>query len=134
MKETIYKSLILSLFLTNIWSVVMFFIYFFESLGWLHGLGTLIIFIKTCWTSIVLGIIVILISFIKSVKIKFKMFLLVLIAWINVFLSILLITIMSLKITGLDAFYELVLILIISVISVLLIRKLSKQVNIRSNE
>lgn len=134
MKETIYKSLILSLFLTNIWSVVMFFIYFFESPGWLHGLETIIFFIKTCWTSIVLGIIVILISFIKSIKIKFKMFLLVLIAWINVFLSILLITVMSLKITGLDAFYELVLILIISVISVLLIRKLSKQVNIRSNE
>ncbi|KIO50603.1 hypothetical protein [Flavobacterium hibernum] len=134
MKETIYKSLILSLFLTNIWSVVMFFIYFFESPGWLHGLETLIIFIKTCWTLIVLGLIVILISFIKSIKIKFKIFSLALIAWINVFLSILLITIMSLKITGLDAFYELVLILIISVISVLLIRKLSKQVNIRSNE
>lgn len=134
MKETVYKSLILSLFLTNIWSVVMFFIYFFESPGWLHGLETIIIFIKTCWTSIILGIIVILISFIKSVKIKFKMFLLVLIAWINVFLSILLITIMSLKITGLDAFYELVLILIISVISLLLIRKLSKQVNIYPNE
>jgi len=134
MKETIHKSLILSLFLTNIWSVVMFFIYFFESPGWLHGLETLIIFIKTCWTLIVLGLIVILISFIKSIKIKFKIFSLALIAWINVFLSILLITIMSLKITGLDAFYELVLILIISVISVLLIRKLSKQVNIRSNE
>ena len=134
MKETIYKSLILSLFLTNIWSIVMFFIYFFESPGWLHGLETLIIFIKTCWTLIVLGLIVILISFIKSIKIKFKIFSLALIAWINVFLSILLITIMSLKITGLDAFYELVLILIISVISVLLIRKLSKQVNIRSNE
>lgn len=134
MKETIYKSLILSLFLTNIWSVVMFFIYFFESPGWLHGLETIIIFIKTCWTSIVLGIIVILISFIKSIKIKFKMFLLVLIAWINVFLSILLITVMSLKITGLDAFYELGLILIISIISLLLIRKLSKQVNIYPNE
>jgi len=134
MKETIYKSLILSLFLTNIWSVVMFFIYFFESPGWLHGLETIIFFIKTCWTSIVLGIIVILISFIKSIKIKFKMFLLVLIAWINVFLSILLITVMSLKITGLDAFYELGLILIISIISLLLIRKLSKQVNIYPNE
>lgn len=134
MKETIYKSLILSLFLTNIWSVIMFFIYFFESPGWLHGLETLIIFIKTCWTLIVLGLIAILISFIKSVKIKFKIFLLVLIAWINVFLSILLITIMSLKITRLDALYELGLVFIISIISLLLIRKLSKQVNIYPNE
>ena len=134
MKETIYKSLILSLFLTNIWSVVMFFIYFFESPGWLHGLETLIIFIKTCWTLIVLGLIVILISFIKSIKIKFKIFSLALIAWINIFLSILLITIMSLKITGLDAFYELGLLFIISIISLLLIRKLLKQANIQINE
>lgn len=134
MKETIYKSLIISLLITNIWSVVMFFIYFFESPGWLHGLETIIIFTKTCWTSIVLGIIVILISFIKSVKIKFKIFLLVLIAWINVFLSVLLITTMALEIIQLDAFYELGLVLIISIISLLLIRKLSKQVNIRPNE
>lgn len=134
MKETIYKSLILSLFLTNIWSVVMFFIYFFESPGWLHGLETLIIFIKTCWTLIVVGLIVILISFIKSIKIKFKIFSLALIAWINIFLSILLITIMSLKITGLDAFYELGLLFIISIISLLLIRKLLKQANIQINE
>lgn len=131
MKETIYKSLILSLFLTNIWSVVMFFIYFFESPGWLHGLETLIIFIKTCWTLIVVGLIVILISFIKSIKIKFKIFSLALIAWINIFLSILLITNMSLKITGLDAFYELGLVFIISIISLLLIRKLLKQANIQ---
>ena len=134
MKETIYKSLILSLFLTNIWSVVMFFIYFFESPGWLHGLETLIIFIKTCWTLIVVGLIVILISFIKSIKIKFKIFSLALIAWINIFLSILLITNMSLKITGLDAFYELGLVFIISIISLLLIRKLLKQANIQINE
>lgn len=134
MKETIYKSLILSLFLTNIWSVVMFFIYFFESPGWLHGLETLIIFIKTCWTLIVVGLIVILISFIKSIKIKFKIFSLALIAWINIFLSILLITNMSLKITGLDAFYELGLLFIISIISLLLIRKLLKQANIQINE
>lgn len=134
MKETIYKSLIFSLFLTNIWSIVMFFIYFFESPGWLHGLETLIIFIKTCWTLIVVGLIVILISFIKSIKIKFKIFSLALIAWINIFLSILLITNMSLKITGLDAFYELGLQFIISIISLLLIRKLSKQANIQINE
>lgn len=134
MKETIYKSLILSLFLTNIWSVVMFFIYFFESPGWLHGLGTLIIFIKTCWTLIVLGLIVILISLIKSVKIKFKIFSLALIAWINIFLSILLIIIMSLRIVRLDAFYELGLVFIISIISLLLIRKLLKQANIQINE
>lgn len=134
MKETIYKSLILSLLLTNIWSVVMFFIYFFESPGWLHGLETLIIFIKTCWTLIVVGLIVILISFIKSIKIKFKIFSLALIAWINIFLSILLITNMSLKITGLDAFYELGLLFIISIISLLLIRKLLKQANIQINE
>lgn len=134
MKETIYKSLITSLILTNIWSIIMFFIYFFESPGWLHGLETLIIFIKTCWTSIALGLIVIVITLIKSIKVKFKIFSLVLIAWVNVFLSILLITIMSLKITGLDAFYELGLVFIISIISSLLIRKLSKQANIQINE
>lgn len=134
MKETIYKSLITSLILTNIWSIIMFFIYFFESPGWLHGLETLIIFIKTCWTSIALGLIAIVISFIKSVKVKFKIFSLVLIAWMNIFFSILLITIMSFKIAGLDAFYEMGLVFIISITSLLLIRKISKKTNIQPNE
>lgn len=91
MKETIQKSLIISLLLTNIWSVIAFFIYFFESSGLFHGFQTLIFFMYSCWISAALGILILLLSFLKIWKSNYlKKFLFVIIGWFNIFLSILL--------------------------------------------
>lgn len=91
MKETIQRSLIISLLLTNIWSIVTFFIYFFESSGLFHGIRTLIFFMYSCWISAALGIFMFLFSFLKIWKSNhLKVFLLVFMGWLNVFFSILL--------------------------------------------
>lgn len=91
MKETIQKSLIFSLLLTNIWSVVTFFIYFFDRDGLFSGLQTLVFFMYSCWISAALGILIFLLSFLKIWKSnESKIFLLVFIVWFNIFFSILL--------------------------------------------
>ncbi|CAD5340363.1 hypothetical protein [Flavobacterium bizetiae] len=92
MKETIYKSLLLSLLITNTWAVITFFIYFFES-GLFVSVGTLLIFISSCWISAGLGLLAIVLSFLKIWKSnQSKVFTLVLTGWFNIFFSILLIT------------------------------------------
>ncbi|PIF31932.1 hypothetical protein CLU81_2442 [Flavobacterium sp. 9] len=133
MKETIRKSLILSLLITNIWSVITFFIYFYES-GLFHGLTTLMFFVYSCWFSAGLGILVILLSFIKRIKIKFRIFSLTLVAWMNFFFFALLFITMALEIIRSEAFFEMSLSIVISIISLLLIRKISKQFNNQPNE
>lgn len=134
MKATIGKSLILSLLITNIWSVITFFIYFYESPGWFHGFETLGFFLYSCWFSAGLGLLVILISFIKRIKIKFRIFSLTLITWINFFFFALLFTTMALGIIQSEAFFEMSFAIVISIISLLLIRKISKQFNNQANE
>jgi hypothetical protein len=90
MKNIIYKSLLLSLLITNIWSVVMFFIYYFDNPALFSGFKTLFIYIWSCWISSGLGILILLFSFLKIWdSIKLKVFLLVLIGWLNIFFSIL---------------------------------------------
>ena len=131
MKETIQKSLIFSLMLTNIWSVIIFFIYFFERPGLFSGLKTLGFFLYSCWFSAGFGLIVLLISFIKRVKPKFKIFLLTLISSINLFFFILLLITMAVEIIDTQAFFEMLFYanIIVAPIAMLLIKKISIQLN-----
>lgn len=92
MQKTISKSLILSLLITNIWAVITFFIYFYETPGLFCGFETLFFFAWSCWISSGLGLLTILLSFIKLKKSdQIKVFLLVLACWFNIFFSILLV-------------------------------------------
>lgn len=129
MKETVYKSLIISLLITNIWTVVIFFIYFFESPGWFQGLTTLMIFVYSCWIIAALGILAIIISFIKKwFSAQWKIFLLVLITWLNSFFSILLLILTLLEIVRYEAIFELYLFsnIIVSIVALLIIKKIFK--------
>ena len=129
MKETVYKSLIISLLITNIWTVVLFFIYFFESPGWFQGLTTLSIFLYSCWIIAALGILAIIISFIKKwFSAQWKIFLLVLITWLNSFFSILLLILTLLEIIRSEAIFELYLFsnLIVLIVALLIIKKIFK--------
>lgn len=129
MKETVYKSLIISLLITNIWTVVIFFIYFFESPGWFQGLTTLMIFVYSCWIIAALGILAIIISFIKKwFSAQWKIFLLVLITWLNSFFSILLLILTLLEIVRSEVFFEFYLFsnLIVSIVALLIIKKIFK--------
>ncbi len=136
MKETIYKSLVLSLLLTNIWSVITFFIYFFESPGLFSGFKTLGFFLYSCWISAGLGLAIILLSFVKRFKIKFKIFSLALISWVNLFFFILLIITLTLEIIQSEAFFEILFYanIIVAPISLLMIKKIIKQHNNQLNE
>lgn len=92
MKETIYKSLLLSLLITNLWATITFFVYYFET-GLFSGFKTLLLFGWSCWISSGLGLLIILISLLKIWKSnQSKVFTLVLTGWLNIFFSFLLIT------------------------------------------
>ena len=92
MKETIYKSLLLSLLITNLWAAITFFVYYFET-GLFSGFKTLLLFGWSCWISSGLGLLIILISLLKIWKSnQSKVFTLVLTGWLNIFFSFLLIT------------------------------------------
>jgi len=92
MKETIYKSLLLSLLITNLWAAITFFVYYFDT-GLFSGFKTLLLFGWSCWISSGLGLLAILLSFLKIWKSnQSKVFTLVLTGWLNIFFSFLLIT------------------------------------------
>ncbi|RKR10384.1 hypothetical protein C8C83_2059 [Flavobacterium sp. 90] len=129
MKETVYKSLLFSLLITNIWTVIIFFIYFFESPGWFQGLTTLMIFVYSCWFTSALGILSIIISFLKKwFSTQRKLFMLILIAWLNSFFSIILLIITSLEIVRSEAIFGfyLFLNLIVSIVASLIIKRILK--------
>lgn len=91
MKIIIYKSAILSLLITNTWSVIIFFIYYFER-GLFSGLTTLSFFLLSCWIVSGSGTLVVLISYLKSWKSnRQKVFLLCTMGFLNFFFLLLLI-------------------------------------------
>ena len=109
MKETIYKSLLLSLLITNLWATITFFVYYFDT-GLFSGFKTLLLFGWSCWISSGLGLLIILISLLKIWKSnQSKVFLLVFTGWFNIFFSLLLITTTYFEIIApesfIDAFY-----------------------------
>ena len=109
MKETIYKSLLLSLLITNLWAAITFFVYYFDT-GLFNGFKTLLLFGWSCWISSGLGLLIILISLLKIWKSnQSKVFLLVFTGWFNIFFSLLLITTTYFEIIApesfIDAFY-----------------------------
>lgn len=117
MKNTIYKSLLLSLLITNIWSVIAFFIYFFEDPGWFHGFETLGFLLWSCWISSGLGILIILLSFLKFWKSnQAKVFFLLLFGWFNIFFSILVFITGCFEIISHEALTELFTNFIISIV------------------
>lgn len=136
MKETIYRSLLLSLLLTNIWSVITFFIYFFESPRMFSGFKTLGFFIYSCWITAGLGLVIILLSFIKKLKIELKIFSLTLIFWINLFFFILLLITIALEIIDSESFFDLFFFfnIIIAPISLLRINTIYKLLEKQQNQ
>lgn len=127
MKQTVYKSLITSLLITNIWSVIIFFIYYFEGSG--LSLTTLFIYIWSCWFSAGLGTFVIVFSFLKIWKSnQSKIFLLVLVGWLNIFFSILLVITAFLEIIRLEAilYFYLTSNIIVSIFLYFVTRKIIK--------
>lgn len=130
MQKTIYKSLLLSLLITNIWAVVTFFIYFHETPGLFSGFKTLFFFIGSCWISSGLGLLIILLSFIKIKKSdQIKVFLLVLAFWFNIFFSILLVITGFLEIITSSSYIDAFLIVnfIIPIVTFFILRNKTRQ-------
>ncbi|HEY1196716.1 hypothetical protein [Flavobacterium sp.] len=111
MKITIYKSSIFSLLITNIWSVTIFFMYYFEH-GLFSGFKTLTFFLFSCWITSGVGGLAILISFLKIWKSnQQKVFLLSTMGILNFFFLLLLVLSNILEVLNLrDALVELYLI------------------------
>lgn len=108
MKSTIYKSLLLSLLITNIWSVVIFFIYYFESPGLFSGFKTIGIYLWSCWISSGLGVLVFLLSFLRIWKShQSKVFFLLICDWLNIFFSITLVLTTCFEIMAYEGITEL---------------------------
>ncbi|SHG58813.1 hypothetical protein SAMN05443663_103241 [Flavobacterium defluvii] len=127
MKNTIYKSLLSSLLITNIWSVIIFFIYFFEDPGWFHGFETFGFFLWSCWISSGLGILIILLSFLKFWKSNpAKVFFLLPFGWFNIFFSILVFITGCFEIVSHEALIELLTNFTISVLIFFRTRKIIK--------
>ncbi len=103
MENIIYKSLISSLVLTNIWSIITFFIYYFESPGLFRGFDTFSFFLMSCWITAGIGILSITLSFVRIWKSnQKKIFLLSINGFLNLFFSILLILTAFLGIINFD--------------------------------
>lgn len=128
MKETIYKSLIAVFSITNLWTIIAFFIFFYEEPGWFHGFETLIFFVWSCWITSAFGIIVILTSYLtySTLSKKLKLFSLVLTAVLNSFYTLILLILAIQNLIRGEAIIEMFLIanLIISIITILRIKKI----------
>jgi hypothetical protein len=106
MKETILKSLLLSLLITNLWATITFFIYYFET-GLLNSFKTLLLFGWSYWISSGLGLLALLLSLLKIWKSnQSKVFLLVFTGWFNIFFSLLLITTTYFEIIAPESFID----------------------------
>jgi hypothetical protein len=126
MKETIFKSLFISFFLTNIWTIFAFFDYLFEEPGLFYGFGTLVLYLWSCWIIAGLGIISIIITYVnKSLSAKQKLFILIMTITLNAFYTVIFIILSILKLIRVESFIELFLIanLLVSIASFLIIKK-----------
>jgi hypothetical protein len=126
-KEIIYKSLGLSLLITNIWTIFAFFNYYYEESGMFHGLETLILFIWSCWTVAGFGIIIIPIAFMKKwLSVSQMTFLLTMAISLNTFYLILFLILSFKKLIRVESFIETFLFvnLIIIIASILIIKKI----------
>ena len=128
MKDTVTKSIITSLLITNIWTIIAFFSYFFDEPGWFYGFQTLMFYVWSCWIASALGFLVIIISFLKYrlLSKNRKLFSLVMVTVLNSFYSIILIILAIQNLIRGEAIFEMLLIanLIISVVAILRIKKL----------
>ncbi len=126
MKETIFKSLFISFFLTNIWTIFAFFDYLFEEPRLFHGFGTLVLYLWSCWIIAGLGIISIIITSVnKLLSAKQKLFILIMAITLNAFYTVIFIILSILKLIRVESFIELFLItnLLVSITSFLIIKK-----------
>lgn len=130
MQKTFYKSLSISFLITTIWTLIGFFIYFYEEPGLFHGLKTLLYFVWSCWFSSGLSFLIILCCLLKPQKrFLLKLGLLTIVITLNAFYSLLYLLLIILDIiknySFFDAFLEANFIVVI--IAVIVKRKLGKR-------
>lgn len=114
MKETLYRNSALSLIITNIWTIVGFFIFYFEEPGFMPGFTTLIFYMYSSWIASGLGILIILIRKLffkrkKQYKLKFH-FLYLLAGIANTFFSSIFILLSILGLIRIESFFTVFLI------------------------
>lgn len=130
MKENISKSIITSLLVTNIWTIIAFFTYFYDEPGWFYGLQTLLFYMWSCWIASALGILVIIMSFLKYrvLSKNQKLFTLVMVTVLNSYYTILLILLVIQNLIRGEAIFELFLIanLMISIVGIWRFKKIRK--------
>lgn len=130
MQKTFYKSLSISFLITTIWTLIGFFIYFYEEPGLFHGLKTLLYFVWSCWFSSGLGILIILYCLLKPQKrFLLKLGLLAIVITLNAFYSLLYLLLIILGIVKNYSFFNGFLWgnLIVAIIAVIVKRKLGKK-------
>jgi len=128
MKETIFRSLFTSLIVTNIWTIFIFFNYLYEEPGMLHGFGTLVLYLWSCWITAGLGTIGIIITSVKkSLLVKQKLFILIMITTLNAFYTVIFIILNILSLIRFESLIEVFLIanLLVSITSFLLIKNIN---------
>lgn len=130
MQKTFYKSLSISFLITTIWTLIGFYIYFYEEPGLFHGFETLLYFVWSCWISSGLGILIILYCLLKPQKrFLLKLGLLAIVITLNAFYSLIYLLLIILDIVKnysfFDAFLEANFIVVI--IAVIVKRKLGKR-------
>lgn len=114
MKEKIYRNCSLSLVVINIWTIYIFFYFFFNEDGFMRGFSTALVYINSCWIASGLGFFSILYRFTilrkqKLYDLKFQ-FLYVLIGIFNIYFSLIFILLLSLCLIELGTFFTLFLV------------------------
>lgn len=126
MKEITYKSLGLSLLITNIWTIFAFFKYYNEKSELFRGLDTLIFYILSSLTAAGLGIIIILIAIMKNyLSVLQKIFSLTMVLSLNAFYFMLYIILSFTNLIRVESFFDTFLFVnpIIIIVSILIIKK-----------
>ena len=130
MQKTYYKSLSISFLITTIWTLIGFFIYFYEEPGLFSWFDTLLYFICSCWISAGLGILIIVFRFLKPQKLStIKLGLLTIVITLNAFYSFLYMLLIVLGIVKNYGFFDgfLWANFIVAIVAVIVKRKLRKK-------
>jgi len=130
MQKTFYKSLSISFLITTIWTLIGFFIYFYEDPGLFCGIYTLLYFVWSCWFSSGLSFLITLCCLLKPQKrFLLKLGLLTIVITLNVFYSLLYLLLIILGIVKNYSFFDgfLCVNLIVAIIAVIVKRKLGKK-------
>lgn len=114
MKEYIYKNLSIALLLTNVWSVIGFFVFYFEESRFMQGFETAVFFLKSCWTASAIGTLLLVVRRVFFKKHKYKVLvnsLCVIAGAINFFFFVVFIALSALGLIKFMAFFTLFILL-----------------------